>query len=53
MTRLNLYNRNQPCGARAIRDELATYHVRPLPSLTMISRTLKELGLTYRRTELY
>jgi len=56
MVRLNLYNRDVPYGAQAIRrhlqqldDEILT----PLPSLTTINRILHRNGLTHRRTGHY
>ncbi len=53
MTRLNLYNHNLFCGANYIRKKLQHQNIKPLPSLSFISRTLKENGLTHRRTGLY
>lgn len=51
--RLRLYNHNLPYSAGCIRRELQYNHIKPLPSLSFISRTLKEYGLTHRRTGLY
>ena len=56
MVRLNLYNRDIPCGAQAIRRQLDQLHdtiVRPLPSLTRINTILRRNGLTHRRTGHY
>jgi hypothetical protein len=54
--RLDLYNRNLPCGAQAIRHHLEQLEdgiVRPLPSLSTINRILRRNGLTHRRTGHY
>ncbi len=53
MVRLNLYNRDVPCGAQAIRRQLDDEIVRPLPSLSTINRILHRNGLTHRRTGHY
>ena len=53
LSRYSRYNRNAPCGAKAIRKELEYLDIRPLPSLSFISRVLRENGLTYRRTGIY
>ncbi len=53
LTRFSLYNRNARCGARAIRTELRSLDIRPLPSLSFIGRVLRMNGLTYRRTGFY
>ena len=56
MVRLNLYNRDIPCGAQAIRRQLEQLHdtiVSPLPSLTRINTILRRNGLTHRRTGHY
>jgi hypothetical protein len=43
------HNRNQPCGAVALRERLRTfYHLRPLPSARTIERILARHGLTQR-----
>jgi hypothetical protein len=45
------HNRNQPCGAEALRTRLqAFYHLKPLPSTRAIGRILARHGLTYCRT---
>lgn len=51
--RLELYNRDMPCGPRAIQRRLEEYHIRPLPSIRTISRMLASNGLTYGRTGFY
>ena len=53
LTRLCRYNRSNRCGAKAIRRQLQSLHIRPLPSLSFIGRVLREEGLTYRRTGNY
>ena len=54
MVRLERYNRNQPCGAEALRKRLlAFYHLKPLPSARMIGRILARHGLTHGRTGRY
>ena len=52
--RLELYNRDLPCGPKAVRQRLeAFYHVKPLPSERTIARILSRNGLTHGRTGLY
>jgi putative transposase len=54
MVRLERYNRNQPCGADALRKRLnAFYHLKPLPSARKIGRILARHGLTHQRTGRY
>ena len=56
MVRLNLYNRELPCGSQAIRRHLQHLQdaiVTPLPSLSTINRILSRNGLTHRRTGHY
>ena len=53
ITRLSRYNRGIPCGSKAIRKELKNLGVRPLPSLSFISKILRKEHLTYRRTGSY
>jgi len=53
LSRYSRYNRSVPCGAKAIRQELESLDIRPLPSLSFISRVLRKNGLTYRRTGNY
>ena len=53
-TRLELYNRDLPCGPKAIRRRLDAYHlVKPLPSESTISRILIRRCLTHGRTGCY
>ena len=43
--RLELYNRDMPCGAKAVRERLEKfYHVKPLPSERTIARILARHG---------
>lgn len=52
--RLQLYNRNRPCGAGALYRHLKEHHnLRPLPSRWRIRRILIQYGLTHRRTGWY
>ena len=52
--RLELYNRDMPCGPKAVQDRLRTfYHVKPLPSERTIARILVRHGLTHARTGFY
>lgn len=52
--RLELYNRELPCGAAALRNRLRDhYSLRPLPSLRRIRQILRCHGLTHRRTGWY
>lgn len=52
--RLELYNRDLPCGPKAIRNRLEqNYHVKPLPSERTIARILAASGLTHSRTGIY
>jgi putative transposase len=52
--RLELYNRDMPCGAQAVRERLEKfYHVKPLPSDRTIARILARHGLTHGRTGIY
>ncbi len=53
LTRLYLYNRCKPCGAKAILQEMESLYVRPLPSIRTINRILARLGLTHKRTGHY
>lgn len=54
MARLHLYNRNLPCGPKAIlgfmKDEDAA---KPPPSERTVSRILARHGLTHQRTGIY
>ncbi len=51
--RLELYNRDIPCGPHAIHQRLEECHVKPLPSMRTIARILARHGLTHRRTGFY
>jgi len=52
--RLELYNRDLPCGPHPIRKRLEEfYRVAPLPSERTIARLLSHHGLTHRRTGIY
>jgi putative transposase len=53
LVRLSLYNKGLFCGDQAIRWELEEMGVRPLPSLSTISRILCRRDLTHRRTGRY
>ncbi len=53
LSRLCRYNRSAACGANAIRQELESLNIHPLPSLSFIGRVLREESLTYRRTGNY
>jgi len=53
LCRFSRYNRGITCGAKAIRRQLLSLDIRPLPSLSFIGRVLQEEGLTYRRTGNY
>jgi hypothetical protein len=52
--RLELYNRDRPCGPHPIRKRLQEfYRIAPLPSERTIARLLSRHGLTHRRTGIY
>lgn len=51
--RLELYNRDLPCGAEVIQHKLEKICVRPLPSVSKINSILARLCLTYKRTGYY
>ena len=52
--RLELYNRDLPCGPHPIRKRLQEfYRIAPLPSERTIARLLSHHGLTHRRTGIY
>ena len=54
MVRLQLYNRGQPCGPRALRQRLDQhYSLKPLPSERTIARILAKNQLTHKRTGYY
>jgi hypothetical protein len=52
--RLELYNRDLPCGTRPIRKRLQEfYRIEPLPSERTIARLLSRNGLTNGKTGIY
>lgn len=52
--RLELYNRDRPCGPKAVRKRLKEfYHVSPLPSERTIARILSHCCLTHGRIGFY
>ena len=51
--RLYLYNRGLLCSVKAIKKEMESLEVLPLPSLSQISKVLKERYLTHGRTGFY
>lgn len=54
MVRLELYNRGQSCGPKALRKRLQEhYSLKPLPSESTISRILARNGLTSGSTGWY
>lgn len=53
MVRLSLYNKDLPCGNRAIQRKLEEIAVQPIPTLHTISRILCRHELTHRRTGRY
>jgi hypothetical protein len=54
LVRLELYNKGEACGPRALRKRLAEhYNLKPLPSERTISRILAKQGLTGARTGHY
>ena len=54
MVRLELYNSDLFCGAKAIKKRLEEYYeINPLPSESTIGRILSHHGLTYGRTGNY
>jgi len=53
MIRLYLYNRDLPCGAKAIRQLMDDEGETSLPSLSTINRILRRNSLTHRRTGHY
>lgn len=46
MVRLDLYNHGRKYGAPAIRKEMESMDVEPLPSISTINRMLRENDLT-------
>jgi len=53
MVRLGRYNRGRTHGANAIRQEMESMGVRPLPSPRSVARILTRLGFTHGRTGHY
>jgi hypothetical protein len=54
MIRLNLYNRDLPCGSAAIREQMEIESpLLALPSVSMITRILRHNYLTHGRTGYY
>jgi hypothetical protein len=53
VVRLELYNRDLPCGPPKIRQRLDVLCVEPLPSERTIARILAKHHLTHRRTGYY
>ena len=54
LARLELYNRDLPCGPKAIRNRIDTlYLVKPLPSESTIAHILERRCLTHGRTGCY
>jgi hypothetical protein len=52
--RLELYNRDLPCGPKPLRKRLQElYHIEPLPSERTTARLLSKNGLTNGRTGIY
>jgi len=52
--RLELYNRDLPCGPKPIRKRLQEfYRIEPLPSERTIARLLSRNGLTNGKTGIY
>lgn len=51
--RLDLYNRDFPCGAKAIQERMRELGEPILPSGSVINRALDEKFLTHRRTGFY
>jgi hypothetical protein len=52
--RLELYNRDLPCGPKPLRKRLQEfYRIKPLPSERTIARLLSKNGLTNGRTGIY
>ena len=52
--RLELYNRDLPCGPNPIRKRLQEfYRISPLPSERTIARLLSHHGLTHCKTGIY
>jgi len=54
LARLELHNRDRPCGADALQRHLQDHcHLQPLPSRRRIGQILIQYGLTHGRTGWY
>jgi len=53
LVRFRLYNQGRPHGPAAVRREIESLELRPVPSRSAIQRILRRLGLTHGRTRLY
>lgn len=51
--RLDLYNNGLLCGGKAIRNKMRRAGVKPLPSVSIIQRILRDNYLTNGRTGYY
>lgn len=51
--RLSLYNKEVPCGSKAILKKMREENIHPLPSISTISKILKDQCLTNGRTGYY
>jgi len=51
--RLDLYNRELPCGPEAIQNKLREKDITPVPSASTIARALRRQYLTNKRTGYY
>jgi len=51
--RLELYNKLENCGAKAIRKELIENNLTPVPSISTINRILNRQYLAHGRTGYY
>ena len=51
--RLDLYNKELPCGPEAIQKKLREEAITPVPSTSTIARALKRQYLTNKRTGYY
>lgn len=53
MERLHLYNRGMPCGAKMVLQRLKKCGMQKLPSVSFVSKVLRENFLTNCRTGYY
>ncbi len=51
--RLSLYSQSVACGAKVILEKMSTEYIKPLPSISTISKILREQCLTHGRTGYY